>query len=121
MRRSSNETGLAFAMVTSSSIAADRCRSTRVRKTLVDVHAFSCNSLEPVLAEALAFYALGIVHTVEVRFAKRSHVGLQFSRCHGTSEERGEKGKPIKTIIITCSQATVGLGLALYPVGQMQL
>lgn len=66
MWRSSNEAGFAFAVITAPSVAANRCRSTRVRKTFVNVHTFGSNSLEPVLAEALTFDTLGVVHAVEV-------------------------------------------------------
>lgn len=77
MGRGTNETRLAFAVITTPRVGADRCRPTRIRKTLVNVHALGSNGFESVLAEALLFDALGVVHAIEVRFAERGHLGLK--------------------------------------------
>lgn len=77
MGRSANKSRLALAMVASSSICADRRWPTRISKALVQVHAFSTDGLKAVLAEALSFDALGIVHAIEIRFAEGRHVGLK--------------------------------------------
>lgn len=77
MGRSSDETRLAFAVVTAPRVAADRCRPTGIRNTLVDVHALGSNRFEPVLAEASPLDALGVVHAIEVRLAERGHLGLE--------------------------------------------
>lgn len=113
-------------MVTSSRVGTDRRRPARIRETLVEIRAFSTNSLETVLTEALIFDALRVVHAVEVRFAEGSHVNLSDS--HSKEQNRNEYNylPDASEVVrrwkgnnqITCSQATVGLGLALYPGGQ---
>lgn len=77
MGRSANKSRLALAMVASSGIRADRCWPTRISKAFVQVHAFGTDSLEAILTEALFFDALGIIHTIEIRFAEGRHVGLK--------------------------------------------
>lgn len=80
--RSANESGFAFAMIASSSIRTDRCGSTGIRKTLVEIYTIGTNGLEAILAEALSFDALGIVNAIEVRFTESRHVGLKII-CNG--------------------------------------
>lgn len=90
MGRSSDETRLAFAVVTAPRVAADRCRPTGIRNTLVDVHALGSNRFEPVLAEASPLNALGVVHAIEVRLAERGHLGLEIGA--KTRVEKGREG-----------------------------
>lgn len=93
MGRSANKTRLAFAMVASSSVGADRRRSTRIGKALVEIHAFGTNGFETILAEALSLDALGIVDAIEIRFAESRHIGLIARDCRagaGTVPRRAE-------------------------------
>jgi len=76
VRWSTDESGLALAVITSSGIRANRRRSTGIVEAFVHIHALSAEGFEAVLAEALALDALGIVDAIEIRFAERSHVGL---------------------------------------------
>lgn len=66
MGRSANKSRLTLAMVTSSNIRADRRWPTRISKALVQIHAFSTNGLEAILAEALSLDTFGIVNTIEI-------------------------------------------------------
>lgn len=124
MGRGSNEARLAFAVITAPRVAADRRRPARVRKTLVHVHALGSDRFEPVLAEASPLDALGVVHAIEVRLAQGGHVGLKIELVKVELQTRGEN-KIIKLMksrkSFTCSQATLGSGLAVYPGGQTQL
>lgn len=124
MGRGSNEARLAFAVITAPRVAADRRRPARVRKTLVHVHALGSDRFEPVLAEASPLDALGVVHAIEVRLAEGGHVGLKIELVVVELQTRGEN-KIIKLMksgkSFTCSQATLGSGLAVYPGGQTQL
>lgn len=80
VRRSTNESGFAFAMIASSNIRTDRCGSAGISKTLVYIYALGTDSLKAVFTEALPFDALGIVDAVKVRFTKSRHVGLKIIR-----------------------------------------
>lgn len=77
MGRRANKSRLALAMIASSSVCTDRSRSTGISKAFVQIHAFGSDSFEAILAEALSLDALGIVDTIEIRFAKSRHVGLK--------------------------------------------
>lgn len=88
MGRSTDESGLAFAVVASSGVRADRRGSTGISETLVQIHAFGADRLEAVLAEALPLDALGIVDAIEIRLAEGRHVGLK------NNKQIGEKLTP---------------------------
>lgn len=64
--RSTNESGLAFAMIASSRIRADCRRSARIIETFIQIDAFSTDGFEAILAEALSLDALGIVDAIEI-------------------------------------------------------
>jgi hypothetical protein len=80
MGRSANKSRLAFAMVASPSVRADRRRSTWISKTLVQIYAFGTDGFKAILAETLSLDALGIVNAIEIRFAESRHVGLKTIR-----------------------------------------
>lgn len=84
MRRSTNEPGLALAVVASSAVRADRRRPAGITETLVQVHALGADGFEAILAEALPFDALGIVDAIEIRLAERRNVGLRTAQRKGT-------------------------------------
>lgn len=77
---SANKSRLALAMIASSSVCADRCRSAGIVKALIQIHAFSTDGLEAILAEALSFDALSIVDAIEIRFTESCHIGLKTKR-----------------------------------------
>lgn len=77
---SANKSRLALAMIASSSVCADRCRSAGIVKALIQIYAFSTDGLEAILAEALSFDALSIIDAIEIRFTESCHVGLKTKR-----------------------------------------
>lgn len=109
-------------MITSPNVAANRRRPTGIGKTLVDVRTLSRNCFESILTETLSLDTFSVVHAVEVRFAEGGNVGLKdIIVRNGERRIKRRNDKAIKIAVVTCSQATVGLGLALYPGGQTQL
>lgn len=74
----SDEPGFAIAFVRPRNVLADRALSADVgiAAALVDIHADRSRCLESLLAEALAFDALGVVRAVEVAVAQNVDVGL---------------------------------------------
>lgn len=77
VRRCPDESCFTFAVITSSCVSTDRCRSTRIVQTLVHVFALGCHRLETIFTETLSLDALGIVNAIEISFAEGRHVGLQ--------------------------------------------
>lgn len=77
MGRSTNESGFAFAMIASSTIRTDRCGSTGISETLVQIYALGTDSLETIFTEALPFNALGIVNAIKIRFTESCYIGLK--------------------------------------------
>jgi len=71
-----DESGLAFAFVTSGRIGADGKRSARIGGAFVDVDAGGSFGHESAAAETLAVDTLGVVDAVKVALAQRCHVHL---------------------------------------------
>jgi hypothetical protein len=75
-RRSADETVFAIAVVTADRVCANGIWTARFRLTFVDVDTDGTFGHESFLTEALTVQTLGVVGTVEVRFAQYVHVDL---------------------------------------------
>lgn len=77
LRRCSYKSSLALALIASSSVSANCCRSAGVRCAFVEILALRAYGFEAFLAEALTLDTLSIVDAIEVRFAECRNVSLQ--------------------------------------------